>query len=419
MDERLLNGKIVPSDAIPQAAKQVPAGKAKRIERITTERLRAVLIHFVVGYHVVNISDLYRSTSTDKIWWDFFNVLIGYSNWPMQVFIVIAGYAAFYNLRSRGCSGYVKERLARLLLPFLFGMIAWNWLSIWLYWEVVGVDYGGTFLGFVTLLKTYIFNCFGGDSSYCLPYYFTLNMWFMVELLTFSMLCLPLFIIWQRCKPPTLSVAQANWIVGVSALAVFPVLTYGLDVFWWFLPDVGNGSEGNNFILYLMFFQCGFAMAWVRELYEAAPRIRWYGFAVVVVSGYILGYIVLRLNMSTFYEYFLLFDLWWEVLVFEIFRVSAMVAAWGFASILMSVPSILANYLDFVSHRVIAIYMLNFSVRLGVFILCDRFIFALYEFDSFLYFLVEFTLTFGITILLFDLVFNHKYIHGLVGMWRL
>eukprot|EP00274_Cyanoptyche_gloeocystis_P005814 CAMPEP_0196658672 /NCGR_PEP_ID=MMETSP1086-20130531/30868_1 /TAXON_ID=77921 /ORGANISM="Cyanoptyche gloeocystis , Strain SAG4.97" /LENGTH=327 /DNA_ID=CAMNT_0041992333 /DNA_START=78 /DNA_END=1058 /DNA_ORIENTATION=+ len=317
MDVKLLHNKTLSSDIpvtidlISQARQQVPAGKSKRPERILTERLRAVLIHFVVGYHVINIGGLYRSQTSVNNAWNVIAILFGYSNWPMQIFVLVAGYAAYFNVRSRGGWGFLKERLARLLVPFVFGVFAWNVLAIWLYWEVTNVDFGSSFTGYFSTLWTYISSCFGGDSDYCLPYYFTLNLWFILELFTFSILTLPLFLVWQRVKPPALTVSQANWIVGVCSLVVLPLLTYGMDLFWWYLPDVGTGSEGNNVLLYLIFFQCGYVMAWVREIYAAVPRFRWYTLAMAVVTGYVVGCVIIHLNIALFFDYFLDFSVWW------------------------------------------------------------------------------------------------------------
>jgi hypothetical protein len=49
--------------------------------------------------------------------------------WVMQVLFLLAGMTAWYSLRSRTRGQYVRERLCRLLVPFLFGsltLIPWN-----------------------------------------------------------------------------------------------------------------------------------------------------------------------------------------------------------------------------------------------------------------------------------------------------
>mmetsp|Transcript_6059 Transcript_6059/g.10429 ORF Transcript_6059/g.10429 Transcript_6059/m.10429 type:complete len:428 (+) Transcript_6059:105-1388(+) len=420
MTENLLNGKNVSSDMTPQTGTQVPAGKAKKTGRIVTERLRAVLIHFVIGYHIINIGSLYEAQDgLSNNGWNVTSMLFGSSNWPMQIFVLIAGYAAYFNVRSRGGWGFVKERLARLFVPLIFGVFVWDLLVIWLYFLVYETDYGGTFVGYFTKLYTMVYKCWGGDEASCLPYFFTLNLWFIFELFSFSLLCLPLFLVWQRRSPPTLTVSQANWIVGVSCFVVLPILTYGLDVFWWYLPSVGTVSQGNNVLLYLIFFQCGYVLAWSQPLFEAVPRLRWYALALTVVGGYVVGSATYRLDLASFFNYLLDFSYWWEVQSLEIFRIAAMVTVWAFSSSLANVPSLLGKYLDFIAYRVIAIYILNFGMRLAVLLLCEATIYSLYEFDTFLYFLVEFVLVLGSTILVFDVIFNHKYIHGLVGMWRL
>ncbi|HZA80289.1 MAG TPA: acyltransferase family protein, partial [Actinomycetes bacterium] len=43
--------------------------------------------------------------------------------WGMPLLLVVSGLGAWYSLRSRTAAGFVRERLARLLVPFLVGLL--------------------------------------------------------------------------------------------------------------------------------------------------------------------------------------------------------------------------------------------------------------------------------------------------------
>jgi hypothetical protein len=43
--------------------------------------------------------------------------------WGMPLLCVVSGLGAWYSLRSRTATGFIRERLARLLVPFLVGLL--------------------------------------------------------------------------------------------------------------------------------------------------------------------------------------------------------------------------------------------------------------------------------------------------------
>jgi len=386
-----------------------------------TERLRAVLIHFVVGFHVLFIGALYRPVSGTNAG-TVFSIILGSSNWPMQLYVLMAGYAAFFNFRSRGLVGYVKERMARLVVPLVFGCVILNPPIVYIYLLINDEDdFTHSFSGFWSKVVEIYRECFAGDSSACLPYYGLLHMWFVFEVFVFGTLCIPLFVIWRSRKPPSLSPRKANIMVALDMFLILPISFLGLDILWsTILPGDGvTISLGNNLILYVFVYLRGYVLAWSKDLADAVLRFRWFCLLISMVSGYAVARIAVAYQIINFFSVALSYSVWWQFVIFEIFRLSTMYWVWGFTPSLLHVPSFIARYLDYIAFRVIAIYILNFGLRFAVLVLITNTIYQVLAFDVFAFFIIDYALTFGLSLALFEIVFNHKYVQGLVGMWRL
>jgi glucans biosynthesis protein C len=181
------------------------ARPAARCHAIDWLRLIAILAVFL--FHVAHIFDLAASAndlthdpapsvrnSESSV------VLSGYAffvyQWMMQLLFLLAGMTACYSLRSRGGSQYLRERVQRLLVPFLFGsliLIPWNGYVSALnhatfrgsFWNYFPTHFERTW----EVLKTPQFH-----HSPIALYQASWHLWFLGFLLIFSFLALPLFL---------------------------------------------------------------------------------------------------------------------------------------------------------------------------------------------------------------------------------
>lgn len=106
--------------------------------------------------------------------------------WQMPLLFFLAGVTVYFSLRKRTMRDYLRERLTRLLIPFLFGLVAL--IPPQVYFDLVSRGY---YSG--TLLEFY-------------PYYFTHlqhftwhHLWFILYLLVISLLAIPT-LIWLRSE---------------------------------------------------------------------------------------------------------------------------------------------------------------------------------------------------------------------------
>jgi glucan biosynthesis protein C len=184
---------------------------------------------------------------------DYFTAFI--HQWHMPLFFVLAGWAAHASLARRGSADFLKERAHRVLVPFLAGVILL--CPVIKYVELSsGLSLSAT--GAASLARPF-------DESFArfLPTFYTrldrftwAHLWFLVYLLTFTVLYLPLFRGLLRRRP----VPRPPSVAGLYAPLLPLVLIQTTLRFRW--PGVQNlYDDWANFSYYSVFFILGFLLA--------------------------------------------------------------------------------------------------------------------------------------------------------------
>jgi glucans biosynthesis protein C len=86
--------------------------------------MRAVVVGGLIFFHTARIFDpldFYVKDQPPNLPLTLFVLFAGL--WGMPLLFVVSGLGAWYSLRSRTATGFVRERLARLLVPFLVGLL--------------------------------------------------------------------------------------------------------------------------------------------------------------------------------------------------------------------------------------------------------------------------------------------------------
>jgi glucans biosynthesis protein C len=249
------------------------ASPATRFYAIDWLRIVAILAVFL--FHVAHLFDLAASANdlTHDPMPSVRNngssvVLSGYVffayHWMMPLLFLLAGMTAWYSLRSRRSGQYLRERLERLLVPFLFAfltLIPWNGY-------VSALNHGtfrGSFLSYypVHFERTWkVLKMPQFHHGLIALYQASWHLWFLGYLLTFSLLALPLFLrIRVYGQSPALmrlaSLCEKPWgltvlglpiaLIRLSLDAAFPsyldwsdtVVFFALYVYGWlFMTDV-------------------------------------------------------------------------------------------------------------------------------------------------------------------------------------
>jgi glucans biosynthesis protein C len=162
------------------------------------------------------------------------------SAWLMPIFFAVSGINSYYALQKRTGSQYIKERLARLGIPLLFGVMILTPPQIYME-RVSHGQYSGSFFNWFPHYFDGVYLDIGGAGNFA---FVGLHLWYLLVLLVFSFITLPLFI---RKKP---SVSKDLKPLHLIVLA-FPLMIVSV------LVDVVN-LGGWDISFYLVIFLYGY-----------------------------------------------------------------------------------------------------------------------------------------------------------------
>jgi peptidoglycan/LPS O-acetylase OafA/YrhL len=274
-------------------------GPSQTVERRRDlDLLRVLLVFGLVFFHTARIFDTIPlpegvkndSTSvTATIFVAFFSL------WGMPLMMTIAGFAIWQSLRRRSSTVFVRERVQRLVVPFVFGVLAIVPLQVYLHLKQADPAGNLTYWQFLPrffdvrlcpdLLSAFI--C--PDPSTGL--FTTAHLWFLRDLFIFSVLLLPLFLYLRSQK----GARVVEWLAGLLArpgailLLGLPVALVEAALVY---PNMGGGW---NEYTYAVLLVCGFLTAADIRLPQAMSR----GWRIALVVGlvaevaYVVGLYVL------------------------------------------------------------------------------------------------------------------------------
>ncbi|MEJ3744390.1 acyltransferase family protein [Actinomycetes bacterium KLBMP 9797] len=170
--------------------------------------------------------------------------------WAMPMLFLAAGLGAWYSMRRRGPGGFAVERLRRLGVPLLFALVTLIPIPQWLRLRAADPGYDESYLEF--LPRFFDVRLDLADFPFVVEgeHFETGHLWFVVLLLTFSLLLAPV----ARWLPAERLAAATRWRGAVLLPAVLiAVLTA--------LLGMEEAFAGWSRWAYLLFFLCGFALA--------------------------------------------------------------------------------------------------------------------------------------------------------------
>lgn len=172
--------------------------------------------------------------------------------WFMPLMFVIAGISAVYSLDRRTPRQYLKERVAKLLIPLLAGIVLVV-PSLTYFAERFHNGYTGGYLAQYRLFfsKSDLVGYHGGFTP--------AHLWFLAYLFVVSLLALPFICRWKRCG------RKFSWpLPGVTALFL-PVWLFS------YILDINGKSLGRYFMLFLL----GAAVLSQDEVQQKLESARW------------------------------------------------------------------------------------------------------------------------------------------------
>ena len=222
--------------------------KSQRRHDIDWLRLSAVLLLF--PFHTARIFDIWeefyaKNDQTSKA----LTYFIGYLNpWHMPLFFLLAGASTWFALRFRSGGVYTRERVKRLLVPFIFGVLVLippqSYLGLRNH-----SDYAASYI------KWYpdFFRLIAEDQDgYFLGGHTWGHLWFIFHLFLYSLVALPLFLYLKRESGRRLIDRLAALVTRPGMIFLFAIpLLLTLS-----FPDIAGGNP----LFYILFFIYGYIL---------------------------------------------------------------------------------------------------------------------------------------------------------------
>ena len=250
------------SPAVHESAATRLTTRAER--RFDVDALRVILFGLLIWLHYVTLCTWTQEPTPVHENRTAMAVISVMHQWRLAALFVISGMGTAFAFRRRTWQAYLNERVVRLLVPLLFAT-----------YVLLG--------GFVDPVETtsHFFEIFPGIGR--MPYG---HLWFIYNLLIYSVLLTPLFVYVRRNPDGRLMNglrALLRMPFGVGLIFVPPLLYGFSNVFFkpWVAGEVGMWWE---FPRYFLYFAVGFLLISARDEYFAAlERTRYSLVALTVV----------------------------------------------------------------------------------------------------------------------------------------
>jgi surface polysaccharide O-acyltransferase-like enzyme len=251
--------------------------ESKRLRYL--DRLRVLVVFSLIPFHAaltyLRFGTVYiKEPVSGLAALPFLIVTTPVGDFFMTLMFFISGVASYYSFGKRGARGYVRERLNKLLLPFLLGFLFI--CPVTAYFQALYEGFTGGFLRF--LPQFFYFDI--------LRYHAYGHLWFLLYLFIFSVLCAPLFSRWQRDAGRLLRIGD-NLLKGNRLLLPMGAIIL-LELFLrpFFHGDQTVIGDWANDAVYLVTFVCGYVYASDMRIRE---KLRSYGRPAALVSAIALA----------------------------------------------------------------------------------------------------------------------------------
>jgi glucan biosynthesis protein C len=249
--------------------------------------LRVLIVFGLVFFHTARIFDTLPlpegvknepPSATATIFVAFFSL------WGMPLMFAISGFAVWNSLRRRTGAAFLRERVRRLVVPFVFGVLAIVPLQIYFHLKQVDPTANTTYWQFLPQFFD-VRPCPDPVNAFICPdpatgLFTTTHLWFLKDLFIFSVLLLPLFLYLQGQRGGLLVGRLAGLLArpGVILLLGLPVAVVEAVLV---TSTMGGGWNEYTYAILLV---CGFLIAADSRFGQAMGR----GWRSALVIGLVI-----------------------------------------------------------------------------------------------------------------------------------
>jgi peptidoglycan/LPS O-acetylase OafA/YrhL len=258
-------------------------GITKKERRHDLDWLRVIAIILLLYFHtgMVFISWSWYFMQDTQTSFVFDEITLFLSHWRMALLFLISGAGTLFALSYRSSFQYTKERMKRLLIPLIFGILII--IPPQIYYELV--KHGWQFSDYLEFNKRY----FEGG-LYPLGDFSWHHLWFIGYLLLYSIIGLPVFMYFRSERGEKLLVKLASWIAPTGRIYLLAIPLMIVQV-W--LQDKFTGfhnlvDDMANFTFFFLFFLYGFIICSNDILWESIRKQRRVSLIIAVVTFAVL-----------------------------------------------------------------------------------------------------------------------------------
>jgi glucan biosynthesis protein C len=250
--------------------------------------LRVLAILFVFAYHSTrffNLEDWEVKNPIRYEWVELWNLFAW--NWMMPLIFVISGASLFYAIGKTGTGKFVKDKVLRLLIPYLVAVFTHATLQVYLNW-ITHDRFSGSYIQF---LPKYLAEVFGHGPLFIFELW-KMHLWYLLWLFIFTLLLYPL-LRWLKGNGHQVLSGLNNFLVLPGAIYLLALPTVLLMAFG--NPDnplIAEKEGGWSLVIYLWLLFTGFIVISTDHLQDRIKSLRWYSLGIGIGLLIFLLYIV-------------------------------------------------------------------------------------------------------------------------------
>jgi glucans biosynthesis protein C len=272
--------------------------------------------------------------------------------WHMPLFFLLAGCSVWFALTYRTPGSFSKERVLRLLVPLIFGMLIIVPPQVYIE-RIFDGDFSGSFFAWYphTFQGTYSMdNPASGNLSWH-------HLWFLAYLFVFSLLLVPIFWYFKSQKRKLLINKIAGFLEKPGAIYLPSVPLIIVNIF--LRPIYGSGNQNlvndwANFCFYILVFFYGFLLVSDKRILNVFQRDRYIGLASAVIITFIIYLLEARIIATE------------GIVRTVVYSITYAVACWCYLIAAIGIGSRLLNFgnklLNYSCDAVLPVYILHQSV---------------------------------------------------------
>ena len=242
-----------------------------------------ILLHNVIGFS--QFGDLVYGYSNNDLGGPLLELFIFFTHgWRLPALFIIAGMGTCFAFKKRSSLAFLCERLFRLFIPLLFASLFINVIQGYFRFinDGSGIAFNEFVIGWWTRANPDSIGVFEFELSQM--YMRVGHLWFLVNLLLYSLIALPLFAICRRWPKNFLlslsgRVLKLPFAIGLLFLLPLPLVLIELFIKPWMGGLIGFGYE---FFWFFIFFLLGYiCIAAGNAYWESLHKAR---FALLILS---------------------------------------------------------------------------------------------------------------------------------------